>query len=137
MDKERNEVKNWRVIEHYYGDIVRKLFIAAGLIMAVTLPFFQNFIPEPIFLSILSILLVTFFAGTTNPRQRWTIVLDACVAAVGLAVFEYYAVTNYGSSHEWIFWTNQLISLIFLFSFYFASKTLRSMFLFGPEEDRD
>ena len=73
---------------HYYGDIIRKLFMAAALTMALTLPFFAHIIPGPLAASIFAITVLAIVAGLTNPQHFWVSLLDAGVAIFGVGIFE-------------------------------------------------
>lgn len=112
---------------HYYGDIVRKLFLAGGIIMLVTLPFVQEKIPISVQGAIVIILAIDVFAGITNPLWKWIAASDSVISLAAFCFFSYYAVTFYvlyGMS-DIFFWTNSLLSVIFFFALYFATKTLR------------
>ena len=112
-------------LPHYYGDIVRKLFMAAGVIMLISLPFFREFLPVPTLLSLAAILIVSIVAGLTNPMQRWVMALDSFTALVGLFAFEYYAISRYGDIPWLLFGTDQLLAIIFFFALYYSVKTFR------------
>src|SRR3989344_2146630 len=103
-----------KILIHYYGDVVRKLFVLAALIMIVTLPFLEDLLPVPLFVSVIVILGIGIAAGLMNPRQMGIAVFELVVSVVALMVFEYYAVqafvTNIG---ELAFWTNQALAVIF------------------------
>lgn len=114
-------------LPHYYGDIVRKLFLWGGLIMLLTLPFFNQFLPVPAFVSMLAILVIGLVAGFTNPLQRWVMFLDIVVALVGLIAFEYHAVSQYSVIPLLLFLIDQLLAVIFFFALYFSTKTLRGI----------
>ena len=117
---------------HYYGHIVRRLFLGAGVIILITLATAKHVLPFGTSLSILMILVVSFFAGMTNPFQKWVIILDTCIALAALIIFEQHAVTGYVSLVDPLFWVNQLLAVVFFFAFYFATKTLRSAFFSRP-----
>jgi len=111
---------------HYYGDIVRILFFLSGILMILSLPFLNGVIPIPIHISIFSILILIFVAGLTNPAQRWVSIVDSAVSSLGFIVFEYYAITTFSDGEEFLFFLiNQTLAVLFLFSFYFATKTVR------------
>lgn len=112
---------------HYYGDAVRRLFFFAGIIMLITIPS-KNLLPAHIFVSLVSILIVDLAAALTNPRQRWIIIFDAVVAAVGLITFEYNSIVSYDTADP-VFWINQILALIFFLAFYFSIKTIRARML--------
>jgi len=119
------------VVQHYYGDTVRRLFVLGGLIMILTLPFFTNLLPVPLFISILAIVVVAIVAGATNPLQKSVAWFNLVTAAVAFLVFEYYAVDAYMmySADSVLFFTNQILALIFFFAVYFSTKTLRGKLL--------
>ncbi len=112
-------------MQHYYGDIVRRLFLAAGVVMIFSLPFVYQFIPLPFILSILTIFGVVFFAGLLSPIQRWLIVHNVMISAGPFILFEFYAVSAYLAADESFFLVNQVLALIFIFALYFSSKTVR------------
>jgi len=114
---------------HYYGDNVRKLFIAGAIVMLVALPFFQDYIHVPVFYYILGMIILGLVAGFTNPAQRWVVVLNLAISIFAIYFFESEAVPafkNCGTEKwTWYFWTNQLLAVIFLASLYYAAKTER------------
>ena len=111
---------------HYYGDIVRLFFLFAGIVMLLSLPLLTDILPVPIYISIISILMLIFVAGLTNPAQKWVSVLDIIMSAVGFVVFEYYAAKIFSQNIDfYVFLVNQTLAAFFLFAFYFATKTLR------------
>lgn len=114
-------------ISHYYGDVVRKLFILAAVVMIGGLPFFINQIDQPLPVALVAIILIGAAAGLTSPRHSWTAVMNVIVAVSGVVIFERYAVdwhSSYGVADNF-FWINQLLAVIFLFALYFSLKTLR------------
>lgn len=116
---------------HYYGDMVRALFMLAALVMVLSLPLINNLLPVNTFISILIILGLGFLAGLTNPEQKWTVVLDTIIALVALSIFEYYAIGAFldGSVTDPLFYINQLLAIIFLFALYYSTKSVRGMML--------
>ncbi|TSC82550.1 MAG: Uncharacterized protein G01um101419_556 [Parcubacteria group bacterium Gr01-1014_19] len=112
---------------HYYGDDIRKIFVGVGVVMLLALPFFNNILPVPAFISIISILVISLAAGLTNPRKQWTAIINTIASVIGLAVFEYYAVdaaTRYSESSA-LFFVNQVIALAFFLALYLSTKTWR------------
>lgn len=111
---------------HYYGDVVRILFFLACILLILGLPLINGIIPVSLHVSIFSILILIFVAGLTNPAQKWVSIIDAIVSSVGFIVFEYYAVLTFSNGEDFLFFLiNQTLSVLFLFSFYFATKTVR------------
>ncbi len=115
--------------EHYYGDIVRKLFIAGGVLMLAALPFFHEYVPYPLMASIVAILVIGFFAGIVAPAQKWPIILNAVIAAIAFTVFEYYAVTAYMQLEYWFSTVNQVLAVIFFAGFYYGVKSARGLWV--------
>jgi energy-coupling factor transporter transmembrane protein EcfT len=117
--------------EHYYGDSVRTLFIICGFIMIISYPFFSFFISAPVPLSIIGCIALAIFGGLMNPKQKWVMVLNTIVPIIAFVIFEYAAVYTYlnlsptKDIHIAFFWVNQLLSLLFFFAAYLATKTLR------------
>jgi len=114
---------------HYYGDLVRRLFLAGAVIMLLTLPVLNPLLPVSIFYSLLAIIALSLVAGFTTPAKKWTIMLDEMIATVAVLVFEYYAVNYYieysaGSS---LFIVNQVLAFDFLVALYYNTKTFRAM----------
>jgi len=99
--------------------------------MIVSYPFFSSFIQAPIPLSIIGCIALAVFAGLMNPKQKWIMALNTVVSIGAFVAFEYSAVYAYlnlspaESIHVAFFWINQLLSLLFFFSAYLATKTLR------------
>jgi hypothetical protein len=122
---------------HYYGDTVRKLFLAGAVLMLVSFPLFKEFISLPMYFSIFSVVAVVFLAGFQNPRQRFIILLNTVAATTACVIFEYEAIIFSASpllsSGDFIyypyFWVNQALALIFLVATYYSSKTLRAAFV--------
>ena len=117
--------------EHYYGDAIRIIFIVAGVVMLVMLPFFSSLIQAPVILSIVAILALAIFGGFLNPKQLWIIIVNTIISIGAFAVFEYYAVSAYITPTSQLqltvkfFWVNQILALLFFISVYLSIKSLR------------
>lgn len=112
-------------LEHYYGDVTRRLFMFGGLIMLIILPIYHTFLPLSVFGFIFAVLVISFIAGFTNPMQRGVMVFDILVSASALAIFEYHAITQFEVIPNVLFLAEQLIAIIFFFALYLSAKTLR------------
>ncbi len=112
-------------IPHYYGNIVRKIFLICGLVMLITLPFLKENISSPVFYSILAILVLTFFAGMTNPKHKGIIVSDIVVSVLAFGIFTHQAITKSDGFLDLFFITNLVLSLLSLTAFYWSVKTIR------------
>jgi hypothetical protein len=117
--------------KHYYGDIVRYLFLAAGILMLLTLPMFQGFIGLPVIFSILAIAGLGIAAGLTNPQQFISAAVNFSFSVIGFVTFAYSSVASYQSmeSTDKFLLTNVILAAIFLFALYFSMKTLRAQML--------
>lgn len=130
MDTDLKDLKD-KFVDHYYGDLVRRLFFAGALIMLVALPFFGELIEIPPMVSIFAIVVVGIAAGFTNPRHTAILVLNVIISITALVTFEYYTIDSYlklGFSSAFL-WINQLLSVIFFLALYFSIKTLRGHIL--------
>lgn len=118
-------------IHHYYGDIVRVLYLASAIFMLLLLPFVTDYIPVPTYLALLVILLLGIVAGVTNPAQKWVAILDTVIALGGVFIFGYLSIESYlsYSFFNLYFWANQIQAVIFLIALYFSVKTVRGFFL--------
>ena len=118
-------------LEHYYGDIVRYLFLAAGIIMLVTLPLFQSLIETPLMVSISGIAVLGIAAGLTNPQQVVSAVVNFVISIVGFITFAYSATTSFQGKieNDKFILTNIILAAIFIFAIYFSMKTMRSRLL--------
>lgn len=114
-------------VPHYYGDIVRQLFIAAAAFLLVGAPFYASDLPAELAFDVLGALVLVCLAAFTSPQGRMILLADTVVAGVGMLIFEYWALANYQTTPIVAVILRQAIALIFLFAFYFAGKTLRGL----------
>lgn len=116
---------------HYYGDIVRFLFMCAALVMVVGLPIVSNYIYLPTWVSVLGILVLGLAAGFTNPRQIWDAGANVVISSVGFFLFDLFTVESYIdiNLHTKFFVANIVLATIFLFATYFSVKTVRGLLL--------
>ena len=113
-------------VPHYYGDIIRNLFIIAGLAMLATLPILKTEVPVSVPFSLVFVLVVGLAAGLTSPHHRWIMAVNAVIAFCGVAMFEYAAV-NLSELWSLFFWTNQFLAIVFFIALYYSAKSLRWM----------
>jgi hypothetical protein len=117
---------------HYYGDIVRKLFFAAAILMLAGLPFFNDQLPVSTIWSLAAIVTIGFLAGITNPVKQLPAWINTIASGVGVIIFEYFSVENFQTSYggpSALFYANQALAIIFLAALYFGTKTLRAMII--------
>jgi hypothetical protein len=118
-------------LTHYYGDIVRKLFFAAAIIMLAGLPFFSDRLPVSTIEALVVIVTIGFLAGLTNPVEPLPAVINTLASGIGVIIFEYQAVLTYqaNSASDLLFQADQVLAIIFLIALYFGTKTLRAMLI--------
>lgn len=117
--------------KHYYGDIVRDLFLLAAVIMLVGLPWFIQYLTVPTPISIIGMVVLVLAAGATNPVLRWTAYVNVSLSVIGFVVFESYAVRAFVefSPSSKFFAANQLLALVFALAVYYSAKTLRGFLI--------
>lgn len=130
------KASKWQIINrHYYGNVVRGIFVLVGLLMLATFPFFNDLVPVPLWLSIGIIAMLAVFGGLLNPAQRWILVVNTILPIVGLIVFQYEAAYAYAhipvteTRRVAFFWANEIVSLLFFIATYLAVKTARGRFV--------
>jgi hypothetical protein len=128
----------WQRVPHYYGDIERRLFMAAGAIMLFGIFNFRPYIAAPLYLSVLGIVVLVTAAGMISPHQRWLAVGNAFIALTGTVIFGFAAADDraYFTVYESalpaaLAWTDLALAMIFLTALYFSVKTLRWRFTKG------
>lgn len=124
---ENTEQKYAHKIPHYYGDVVRRLFMFAGIIILVALPVFENFLPIPTLFSIFIIILLIVFAAMTNPLLRIVNRINVGSGIAGLALFEYFAVMSFRAGDLDLAAVHQVLAFVFFFALYLSMKTFRAM----------
>ena len=114
---------------HYYGDVVRQLFLASGILILLTMPIYKQILPIDFIVITFFVVVLALAAGVTTPSQKWIIVVDTIISMIFLLTFQYFSFTYYAYDSFIIFLIRQLIAIIFLFSLYYSVKTLRAICL--------
>lgn len=115
---------------HYYGDIVRKLFFLAGLMLVVIIPIDRELLSFYLIFGIALIMILVIVAGFTSPVHKWAIIIDVVISSLSFLFFEYVSLARFielDSSIDGIFIFRQSLAIIFVFSLYFATKTFRGI----------
>ena len=115
----------------YYVKRVRALFLAAGLIMVLSVPILgeQIFVSKgaDIFLFVSFFWIVLF--GVIGALGRRMMIVDIIVSAAALVFFEFAAVLNYSrlqSTTSIIFLASQTLAVIFFLALFFSVQTYRA-----------
>lgn len=116
-------------IPHYYGDIVRRLFLMGGVVILIALPINNGVLPVHISITSFLVVIMIIFAAITNPFQKWVAVVNVWISGFAVLLFEFLAVVSYSNDEAQLFVIRQTLSLIFFFALYYSSKTLRAMLL--------
>ena len=113
--------------QHYYGSIVRKLFVLAAVLTFLIYPFFSPFLPQHPALMIFAVALLAVMAGLTSQRDRMVIIIDIIISFLAIIFFENHAIAYVKLLPRGIFVADQIMTFIFFFALYFSVKTLRGM----------
>lgn len=117
------------LVAHYYGDPVRRIFVAIALISVIVTPLWGNLLPFGTSFELASAIFLIVLAGLTNPHSPIVTVISALVAGIGAFLLEMTAIDFYESQSFLIFIIRETAVILFLFALYFAIKTLRAMLL--------
>lgn len=123
--------------KHYYGDIVRILFVVAAIIL-FAMQFTGIRLPFSAFGSIIVILILVVSAGLTNPVQAWIHWINIFVSGFCLLLFGGLALSRFQTQAA-LFPDGVLIgvlALMFLIALYSATKTLRGILMRDAPEIR-
>lgn len=122
--------------QHYYGDVVRVLFIVSAVIL-FAMQFTGIQLPFSSFGSILMILILVVAAGLTNPVQAWIHWANIFISGFCLLLFGGLSLDRYQRGD--LFPDGVLIgflALLFLIALYSATKTLRGTLMRSAPEIR-
>lgn len=110
--------------DHYHGDTVRVLFVAAALLVFAIKFVNPTFAFGPMMLLILTLVIA---AGITNPVQKWIHSVNMAIAIAGVLTFGWLAFSRIESTEE--LFSGQglfaILALVFLAALYFATRTVR------------
>ena len=118
---------------HYYGKLIRFIFLISGVIMLVGFPFFGNLISLPAYISLFGIIALVLLGGLISPISKFVFIISSIIPIPAFVLFEYYAFYAYqhlpasNPVNVAFFWVNQILAIMFFFATYFSIKTLRAM----------
>lgn len=103
---------------------VNQLLLYAGLVMALTLPYFisTNLIQIDQFLAIAIIAGLSILAGFYSRIQPLIVGLNIIVCLFAIFVFELASITSYQSNHLEFFLVNTLLAALFYIALYANAK---------------
>lgn len=120
---------NWTSIAHYYGDTVRQLFLAGAALMLLASPIYADSLRLQFPFIVVGALIAVTLAALTNPHKRIFCVADCIFAGVVVLVYAMWGLAAYEDVDPIAFVLRLAITVIFLFAFYFALKTVRAFSL--------
>ena len=121
---------NHATVPHYYGNIVRVLLISAGILLLLLILLDKEMFVFNIAVGIVTVLILTIFAGLTSPRNFSVIIVDTVVVAILFVLYEFLAAAayyKYDSFVNEIFALRQGIAFTSLAALYFCIKSLRGL----------
>lgn len=115
----------------YYSKATQSTFIAAGILMLVTFPyFFRRFNPQ-ILIVLAVIVLLALAAGMAGAKNRASRKLNVAIAVIACILSSYRALVIFFSNGTeepimaFSFWVLQILSLLFFFAIYFSIRAAR------------
>jgi hypothetical protein len=87
-----------RTTKHYYGNLVRLIFIVGAVWMMVGLPTVTRVLNLPIGFSIAGIVVLIIAAGFTNPAQEISLRINSILSIVYTSIFSYLAWYMYSNN---------------------------------------
>lgn len=113
-------------VQHYYGDIVRVLFVAVAIMTGVAVPFIGNVLAGA-YVGAPAIVALLVLAGLTNPLGRTVLVLDAIVSGFGVILTQLVAIAAFSNGLFPLFAFLEFMSFLLMVALYFSVKTVRAM----------
>ncbi len=120
----KSQLPTWPSVPHYYGDVVRIIFVVCAVTVGVLIPISGSLAAGIIGLPIVLVLVV--LAGFTNPHSKAVMVLDTIAAGAGLIVAEVYAIAAYLSQSIYTFLIFEALCVLLLVALYFSAKNVRA-----------
>src|SRR3989344_1007428 len=87
-------------IRHYYGNTVRSLLLVGALGMLVAIAFVPELPSGAAAAVVIFAIIMTLFAGLTNPLQYTIAITDTVIAGLGLLFFELLALGLRSKRHD-------------------------------------
>lgn len=115
---------------HYYGDVVRRLYLFACVVLLVAMPLYSDLYPFGSLVAIVIVFALVLLASFLSPRRRWVVLADTVASAIAFLIFSYFAFASYRGDIEFgiPFIVRQALAITFLFALYYSGKTFRSSY---------
>lgn len=98
------------------------------VLMVIGLPFMLDVFALPLYVGLLAIVILSYLAGLTSPKQPIIIWVNAIVSTIGFIMFEKYALELFSDHRIVLFLANQVLAILFLAAIYLSIKTIRAIF---------
>lgn len=125
----REDVLGAPLIPHYYGDIVRRIFIAAAGLLLILSPFLSRDIPAVLGIGVALALILALLAALTNPQKQFIMIANAVTSLFGILLTEVFALASFSAGAYVTFAISEGFVIAFLFALYFSVKTVRAMMM--------
>lgn len=127
------EPQTKKSIPHYYGDLVRIIFIIGAIFVLLGIPTMASIFNIPAIIPIISVAILGITAGITNPVQLFSLRLNVAVSVIFLIFFAYMGWYSYASGvGGFAGFINQVSAVLFLIASYFSVKSLRGATVVDP-----
>ena len=113
-------------VNHYYGDVVRMLFVAVAIMIGVAVPF-SGELRMGALIGAPSIVALLVLAGITNPHGKMVLVLNALIAGAGVIFTQLVALSAFGAQQYPFFAFIECMSVLLMAALYLSIKTVRAM----------
>lgn len=122
------------IMPHYYGDIVRKLFLVNSVVTFVTVPLFAHMLTHSPLIPIVAAVVFGLLAALISPAQKIVIIVSMAVSAIATTSFIYLAsnpaVYEHMDVHQtWLRLIYLFLGIQCFFAFYYSVKTIRGYLL--------
>lgn len=124
-DTERELLASEPHIRHYYGNVVRVLFIVLAVCIAISIPL-SGEMELAIYFAGPAVLSLILLAGLTNPHSKNIFVLNVLVSGLGILCAEVLALGAFAASNMLFFIIMEIVTGLCIASFYYSVKTMRA-----------
>jgi hypothetical protein len=93
------------------------------------MPLWGNLLPFGDIAGIISVLVLVFLAGVTNPLSKMLMLLNVIVSGAGVFFLQAAALSYYKIDSVALFLLREIAVILLLFAFYYSVKSFRSMLL--------
>ena len=114
-------------IRHYYGDIVRQLFVAVAALMLIAAPLYADSVRGQMPFIAAAALFMVGLAAFTSPHNKTVMMLNVVVSGAAIVLYEAWALLGYQDGAPIAFVLREAVVVVLLGAFYFSTKTWRAM----------